>query len=183
MGFSGGSDSKESACNAGHLGSIPGPGRSPGEGNRSSLQCSCLENPMDRGAWWATVLGVAESDIIKRLTHTHNIYNAKRWLMFLNEGFLCARNLYALHLIVIITLWKRSSLTIPYMGGEILGPKKLKTCQSSQSSLATEWGLELRSVSPQSCVSLIRTLVAGCGSREQTSMNTSEDGLESVITT
>ena len=46
-----GSDGKESACNAGDLGLIPGVGRSPGEGNGYSLQCSCLENPMDRGIW------------------------------------------------------------------------------------------------------------------------------------
>ena len=49
---------KESACNAGDLGSIPGLGRSPGEGNGNPRQYSCLENPMDRGAWWATVHGV-----------------------------------------------------------------------------------------------------------------------------
>ena len=47
----GGSDGKESACNAGDLGSVPGLGRSPGEGNGNQLQYSCLENPMDRGAW------------------------------------------------------------------------------------------------------------------------------------
>ena len=50
---------KESACNAGDLGWIPGSGRSPGEGNGNPLQYSCLENPMDRGAWWATAHGVA----------------------------------------------------------------------------------------------------------------------------
>ena len=50
-----------SACNAGDLGSIPGLGRCPGEGNGNPLQYSCLENPMDRGAWWATVQGVAKS--------------------------------------------------------------------------------------------------------------------------
>ena len=54
-----GSVSKESACNAGDLGSIPGSGRSPGEGNGNSFQYSCLGNPMDRGAWRATVHGVA----------------------------------------------------------------------------------------------------------------------------
>ena len=59
--FPGGSDSKASACNAGELGSVPGWGRSPGEGNGDPLQYSCLENPMDRGAWWATVHGVAKS--------------------------------------------------------------------------------------------------------------------------
>ena len=62
LGFPGGSDSKESACNAGGLGSIPGSGRSPGERNDYPLQYSCLENSMDREAWQATVHGVAESD-------------------------------------------------------------------------------------------------------------------------
>ena len=52
---------KASACKAGDLGSIPGLGRFPGEGNGNPLQYSCLENPMDGGAWWATVHGVANS--------------------------------------------------------------------------------------------------------------------------
>ena len=52
---------KASACNAGDLGSIPGSGRSPGEGNGNPLQYSCLENSMDGGAWWTTVHGVAKS--------------------------------------------------------------------------------------------------------------------------
>ena len=60
-GFPGGSEGKASACNEGDLGSIPGLGRSPGEGNGNPLQFSCLENPMDRGAWRATVNGVAKS--------------------------------------------------------------------------------------------------------------------------
>ena len=53
LGFPGGSDSQESACNAGDLGSLPGLGRSPGEGNGNPLQYSCLENSVGRGAWWA----------------------------------------------------------------------------------------------------------------------------------
>ena len=53
--FPGDSDGKESACNAGGLGSIHGSGRSPGEGTGNPLQYICLENPMDGGAWWATV--------------------------------------------------------------------------------------------------------------------------------
>ena len=60
MGFPGGSDGKESACNAGDLGSILGSGRSPGEGNCNPLLYSCLENSMDGGSWWATVHGVAK---------------------------------------------------------------------------------------------------------------------------
>ena len=52
---------KESACNAGGVGSITEPGRSPGEGYGNPLEYSCLENPMDRGAWWATGHGVTES--------------------------------------------------------------------------------------------------------------------------
>ena len=51
IGFPGGSDGKASACNAGDPGSIPGSGRSPGEGNGNPLQYSCLENSMDGGAW------------------------------------------------------------------------------------------------------------------------------------
>ena len=58
---SGVSGGKESSCNAGDLGLIPGLGRSPGEGNGNPLQYSCLEIPMDRGAWQATVHGVAKS--------------------------------------------------------------------------------------------------------------------------
>ena len=61
QGFSGGSDSKESACSAGDLGSIPGLGRSPGEGNGYPFQYCCLENSMDRGAQQATVHGVTKS--------------------------------------------------------------------------------------------------------------------------
>ena len=60
-GFPSGSESKESACNAGDLGSIPWLRRSPGEGNGNLLQYSCRENPMDRGAWRATVYGVTKN--------------------------------------------------------------------------------------------------------------------------
>ena len=61
LGFPGGLDCKESACNAGDSDLIPGLERSPGEGNGNPLQYSCLENPRDRGAWWAAVSGVAQS--------------------------------------------------------------------------------------------------------------------------
>ena len=61
MAFPGGSDSKESACRGGDMGLIPGSGRSPGEGNGNPLQYPCLGNPMDGGAWKATVHGVVKS--------------------------------------------------------------------------------------------------------------------------
>ena len=64
MGFPGGSVIKNSPANAGDIrdvGFIPGLGRSPGGGNGNQLQYSCLENPMDRGTWWATIYGVAKS--------------------------------------------------------------------------------------------------------------------------
>ena len=62
MDFPGGSDGKVSVYSARDPDSIPGLGRSPGEGNGNPLQCSCLENPRDRGAWWAAVCGVTEFD-------------------------------------------------------------------------------------------------------------------------
>ena len=71
LGFPGGSDGKESTCNAGLQGSVPGLGRAPGEGNGNPLQYSSLENPMDRGAWQAIVYGVAESQTWLSDEHFH----------------------------------------------------------------------------------------------------------------
>ena len=73
MEFPGGSDGKASAYNAGNLGSIPGLGRSPGEGNSYPLQYSCLKNPMDRGTWQATVHGIARVgyNLATKLTTNH----------------------------------------------------------------------------------------------------------------
>ena len=68
--YNGGSDGKETAYNARDLGLIPGSGRFPGEGNGNPLQYSCLENSMDRGAWWAIVPGIVESDATEQLLHT-----------------------------------------------------------------------------------------------------------------
>ena len=69
----GGSDYRESSCNAGAPDLIPGLGRSPGEGIGNTPQYSCLENFMDRGAWWATICGAAESDMTEQLTHSHSL--------------------------------------------------------------------------------------------------------------
>ena len=71
MSFSGGYTSAISACSAGDLGSIPGLGRSPGEGHGSPLQFYCLKNPMDRGVWWTTVYGLQRVRY-DRATNTHN---------------------------------------------------------------------------------------------------------------
>ena len=68
--YTAGSDGEESACDAGDPGSITGSGRSPGEGNGNLLWYSCLENSIDRGAWWATVHGIAESQT--RLSDSHH---------------------------------------------------------------------------------------------------------------
>ena len=70
LGFPGGSEVKASDCNAGGLGSIPVLGRSPGEGNGNVLQYSCLENPMDGGAWWATGLQRVGHGWATSLTHS-----------------------------------------------------------------------------------------------------------------
>ena len=71
MGFPGSSDRKESACNAGDLGLIPGSGRFPGEGNGNPLQYSCLENHMDGEAWGAIPHAAAELDMTEQLTQMY----------------------------------------------------------------------------------------------------------------
>ena len=78
MGLTDDSDAKESSCNAGDPGSIPGSGRSPGEGNDYPLQYSCLENSMDRGAWQAiySPWDRKESDTTKKLARSHFYSNA-----------------------------------------------------------------------------------------------------------
>ena len=73
MGFPGSSEGKASAYNVGDLGSIPGSRRSPGEGNGNPLQYSCLENPMEGGARWATAHGVTESDMTEQLHFTSDM--------------------------------------------------------------------------------------------------------------
>ena len=91
MDFLGGSDSKESACDVGDLGSIPGLGRSPGGEHGNPLQYPCQENPMDRGAWRATVLGVAKSwTQLSTSTFGYSVYhlNTARKLLSLVSSIL-----------------------------------------------------------------------------------------------
>ena len=72
LGFPCGSEVKNQFANAGDAGLIPGVGRSPGEGKSNPLQYYCLENPMDRGAWWVTVHVVTESETTKQLKQQQN---------------------------------------------------------------------------------------------------------------
>ena len=79
LGFPDGSEGKESTCNVGDLGSVPGLERSPGGGHGDPLQYSCLENPMGRGAWWATVHRVTKSQTQLRdsTQHSNTLDNSK----------------------------------------------------------------------------------------------------------
>ena len=82
--FPGGSQSKESAFSVGDPGSVPGLGRSRGEGHGNPLQYSCLENPMDRRAWWATVPGVTKSQ-----TRLRNFHYEATFLLFFKIMYVC----------------------------------------------------------------------------------------------
>ena len=82
-----GSDGKQSACNAGDLGSIPGSERHPGEGNCCPLQYSCLENPMDRGIWWATVHRVSKNQTRLSDLHFHVVFQSI--YLFWSQLFCC----------------------------------------------------------------------------------------------
>ena len=78
-GFPGGSVVKNPPANAGDMGLIPGPGRSPTEENGNPLQYSCLENSMDSGAWWASVHNVAKSDMTERIHHCQPLKLSSFW--------------------------------------------------------------------------------------------------------
>ena len=94
MGFPGGLDSKESASHAGERGSVPGLGRYTGEGNGSPLECSCLENSMDRGAWQAAGHGVTKSQTGLRDFHFLFIMLITSCYWKLNSDFLCTFDSY-----------------------------------------------------------------------------------------
>ena len=95
LSFPGGSEDKASACNAGDQGSTPGMGRSPGEGNSNPLQYSCLENPMDRGAWQATVHGVAKSQTrLSNFTSLSTIGKLRGMISFSKQPLISVTNRY-----------------------------------------------------------------------------------------
>ena len=113
IGFPGGSVGKDSAWNAGDLGSIPGSGRSPGKGHVNSLQYSCLENSMNRSAWWATVHGVTKT-WTNWVTNTTTTYHINSWSLRLLKWTLASKGLEFLCIRVII---ESSPLSNPFPSG------------------------------------------------------------------
>ena len=95
MDFPDGLVGQESACSARDLGSTPGSGRSPEEGNDKPLQYSCLENPMDRGAWWATVHSITKS--WARLSNSHFYFSRATIKQYHRLGGLNNRNSFSHH--------------------------------------------------------------------------------------
>ena len=119
--FPGGSDGKESACNAGDGGLIPGLGRSPGECNGNPLQYSCLETPMDRGAWWAAVPGVAQSwTRLTRLSSSSNSYLCISDKVWLKTGvIICFCKLIFLHLVCTKCCSRSFMSNVPQLGSKL----------------------------------------------------------------
>ena len=122
MSFPGGLNGKASACNAGDLGSIPGLGRSLGEGNGNPLQYSYLENPRDGGAWWATVHGVAKSqtrlsDFTSLLHFTSFILSAtakcRGLTCYLTYVFKCGINIFLMFILFYLLFLVTMSIDFP----------------------------------------------------------------------
>ena len=92
MGFHGGSVVKNPSAIVGDMGSIPGSGKSPGEGNGKLLQYSCLENSMDRGVWWATVHGITkESDMTE---HTYTLFIKVIYTQLIRNSIISSNSVY-----------------------------------------------------------------------------------------
>ena len=116
--FPGGSGGKASASNVGDRGSIPGLTRSPGEGNDNPLQYSCLENPIDRGAWWATVHGIAKSRT--RLSEFTFFLSPKHIAPFFWGSCL------ACHSVVQLSMYKLDNCSLEYITNKAAGDLSTK---------------------------------------------------------
>ena len=143
--FPGGSKVKVSACNEGDLGSNPGSGRSPGEGNGNPLQYSCLENPIDGRAWWAAVHGVAKSRTRLERLHFHFQINELPFLGFITKNFdtsAAAKSLQSCP-----TLWDPTDGSPP--GSPIPGILQARTLEwvAISFSNAWKWKVKVKSLS------------------------------------
>ena len=160
LGFPGGSDGKVSACNVGDSGLIPGLGRSPGEGNGNPLQYFCLENPMDGGAWWATVHGVAKCRTwLSDFTSSHQPVSKRvralgvvggQWFQSVFPS-IPAPNKYTHSQSTLIAAEARKHTASEYTGSWLLRPEKLfpdldfsalsyAICLLSKGPTALTWG-------------------------------------------
>ena len=139
-----GSAGKESACSTGDSGLIPGSGRSPGEGKGNPLQYSCLENPMDRGAWWAAVHEVAVSDMTERL-----------WLS-LSLSVLYSRSLLVIYFIYQFSSVQSLSRVRLFVTPWITAHQASLSITNSRSSLKL---MSIESVMPSSHLILCRPLL------------------------
>ena len=111
MGFPSGSVGKESSCSTGDTGSVPGSGRSPGEGNGNLFQYSCLENPTDRGAWRATVQRVAKSQTQLSTKAWHSWFTMCSFLLYSRVIQLC---IYIYSFSFSIMVYHRILNIVPY---------------------------------------------------------------------
>ena len=125
LGFPHSSVGKESACNAGDLALIPGLGRSPGEGNGNLLHYSCLENPMDRGAWQATVQGVARVGHNLATTKMCMVKQESLMWLYLETGLLQRKR--RLNEIIWVSLWSEKTGVLKRRDTRVLSPS-LCTC-------------------------------------------------------
>ena len=144
-GFPGGSDSKESACNAGDPGAIPGLGRPPGEGNNYPLEYSCLENSMKRGDWWATVHRVSSVQLLSRVQLFETPWTAAR------QASLSTTNSRSLLILMSIELVMPSSHLILCRPLFLL-PQSLPASESFPVSQLFPWGGQSIGVSASASV-------------------------------
>ena len=132
MGFPGGSEAKASACDTGDPGSIPGFGRSPEEGNGNPLQYYGLENPMDRGAWWATIHRVARSQTRLSDYTLHLWLLGGGWFQCMYGGFWTVSYYLMFHVVRNFLVFSGFGLKSPASGFQFYSSSSLKTSPTIQ---------------------------------------------------